>query len=605
MSVINFFQTADLFANLDLHWPPSWRSFVQSIAAVFNFSMPEWLSFLNPQCNFELAYFEKFILIMLSPFLLASILGVAFVARYGAAKLAKYCLSCSVDATTQSGYTHSSEGCEKWTDAGGTELELSSDGDEPEGERARPPPPQFEDHTITGNPASSLLASLDDEAPLPFRPAQRPTEQLGLGTRMQGGVEDGVGRTSERARRNGTTTSPSSSASEPEQESVAELAEEPVVATTPFCSRPVSPQPPGLRSRNITEPQPVALPLSADIENDVSCHDSDLGTSSPAAETALSQSGCRKRLQMMMRTTTDECANDSIECLRPWSLCSARVVPERGVHGSRCVCCKGSRYRSIYVGLLHSMAEFESVQLFRRIESIMLVYLLVGYVALVSAAMAPLGCQSMYGSRYMASQPTIECDWCESSVTWRFGTVSYLLLVSLAWMFTVLYGLGIPALMLYIMFSNSQNIKHREYMERYGFLSNKMREEWYAWEVVIIFRKFCLAAFTVTSGGKNTVRGGLLNLIVLLCATLLQFRYHPFCQIDANLAESFTLISTVLVLIIGLGQQASLAQTSQQHEQQDTFIIEDEESTQNVLDSFNFVCCEYPSTKRQIILFER
>jgi hypothetical protein len=88
MSAVNFFQSADLFSNLDLHWPKSWIAFIHSVAAVFNLRMPAFLSFINPECSFELAYFEKFILMMISPMLLVIAMALFVQARVLIARLA-------------------------------------------------------------------------------------------------------------------------------------------------------------------------------------------------------------------------------------------------------------------------------------------------------------------------------------------------------------------------------------------------------------------------------------------------------------------------------------------------------------------------------------
>jgi hypothetical protein len=104
MSAINFFQTADLFSNLDLHWPASWIEFIKSVASIFNLRLPQWMSFINPECSFELAYFEKFILMMFSPFLLVGVMGLyvlmrGFIARLAVDYLGRYRHDANADAT--------------------------------------------------------------------------------------------------------------------------------------------------------------------------------------------------------------------------------------------------------------------------------------------------------------------------------------------------------------------------------------------------------------------------------------------------------------------------------------------------------------------------
>lgn len=83
MSLVNFFQSADLFKGLDLHWPPGFLAFVHSIASVFNFSLPKlpFLTKIRPECAFSMSFSQKWMLEMLSPFLLWTILWLFVVFR--------------------------------------------------------------------------------------------------------------------------------------------------------------------------------------------------------------------------------------------------------------------------------------------------------------------------------------------------------------------------------------------------------------------------------------------------------------------------------------------------------------------------------------------
>jgi hypothetical protein len=187
-------------------------------------------------------------------------------------------------------------------------------------------------------------------------------------------------------------------------------------------------------------------------------------------------------------------------------------------------------------------------------------------------------------------------DYCgpKSAVQWTFGDVGYAWLATIGSVCGVFYGLGIPLLFWSIMHVNRAKLKHREYTSRFGFLSNKMSEEYPWWECVICIRKLLLTYTTVKSGG-HSVRASLTNMIVLFFASFLQFQFAPYAQKDANLAETATLVSTVFVLVVGIGQQAVLGPTSQiiQHR----VVTDDSEDSEDataaaieVLDTFNIIC---------------
>jgi hypothetical protein len=74
-SVINFMQSATLFQGLDLNWPEPFVEFCKTVAAWFaslNFfeEMIKWLKLPTPACAFKLSYIQKWVITMLSPFLI-------------------------------------------------------------------------------------------------------------------------------------------------------------------------------------------------------------------------------------------------------------------------------------------------------------------------------------------------------------------------------------------------------------------------------------------------------------------------------------------------------------------------------------------------------
>ncbi len=83
-----------------------------------------------------------------------------------------------------------------------------------------------------------------------------------------------------------------------------------------------------------------------------------------------------------------------------------------------------------------------------------------------------------------------------------------------------------------------------------------MREEYFYWEVVISVRKLLLVVGTKMSSG-HTVPSTLWNLFVTVAALGAHVWKWPFAHNDANLAEALTLLSTLAVLALGLGQNTT------------------------------------------------
>ena len=125
---------------------------------------------------------------------------------------------------------------------------------------------------------------------------------------------------------------------------------------------------------------------------------------------------------------------------------------------------------------------------------------------------------------------------------------------------STVYGLGSPFLFFIVLFNSKRKgrLKTNEFAAAYGFLSTKMREEHYAWEVCISFRKLLLVVGTKLSTNKTVIPATLSNVFVTVAAFGMQISTLPFAELDANIAECLTLVSTLLVLILGLGQMASV-----------------------------------------------
>ena len=82
MSLVNFFQSADLFKHLNLHWPPAFKQFIVRFATYFNFQLPNLPFVMHPECAFSLTYSQKWILEMSSPLLIMALLLTFVILRH-------------------------------------------------------------------------------------------------------------------------------------------------------------------------------------------------------------------------------------------------------------------------------------------------------------------------------------------------------------------------------------------------------------------------------------------------------------------------------------------------------------------------------------------
>lgn len=102
------------------------------------------------------------------------------------------------------------------------------------------------------------------------------------------------------------------------------------------------------------------------------------------------------------------------------------------------------------------------------------------------------------------AEPSIECQWCEAKEGTTTGseipvfgwlnTLEYRTYASVALFAASFYGVGIPYYFFTIMYRAKHDrtdgasaatgkLKHGEFIKRYGFLTSKMRDDFYFWEV--------------------------------------------------------------------------------------------------------------------------
>ena len=205
---------------------------------------------------------------------------------------------------------------------------------------------------------------------------------------------------------------------------------------------------------------------------------------------------------------------------------------------------------------------------------------MVGNVFLSGTALEPLACQqNVDGSSTMTSAPHIKCTLCPLPSNSTFAWYDeYQSLHTQAIVCTTLYGLGSPLLFFTVLYTHRHVLKKNEFQNGFGFLSTKMREEYYFWEVIITLRKLLLVCGAKLFSKENKSPGALWIVSVTVCSLVAQVQATPFASAllhhhrryssveltwraactdkDANIAESCMLLATMLVPILALGQRS-------------------------------------------------
>jgi hypothetical protein len=243
-----------------------------------------------------------------------------------------------------------------------------------------------------------------------------------------------------------------------------------------------------------------------------------------------------------------------------------------------------------------------------------LLYLLVGYTFLAGQALEPLACKTQLDlTNWIAAAPFIKCDVCgeELQTLWAdydppmnatddgsdsgdlvdehdcsfplCVKLNYRQMVSISASAFMLYGLGTPIIFGVILYTHRDDLQSNEFTKRYGFLVTKMKTEYFWWEIFIAFRKLLLVVTTKFSS-EQRLPCSLINLFITIVAFGTQVYTLPFAHNDANVAESLTLLATILILVLGLAQDT---QTAEQLVDSNT--VSEAQKVKGFIDYLNYV----------------
>jgi hypothetical protein len=166
------------------------------------------------------------------------------------------------------------------------------------------------------------------------------------------------------------------------------------------------------------------------------------------------------------------------------------------------LCYQSSKTRIKICHKLETLGLFGALALeaaFVKMRYILLVYLMVGYVFIVSAALEPLSCYHVVNNVtwYMKANPQEECTWCYEKGRSHNGELSYPVIATSAYFISSFYAVGIPVLFMKIMcarfccprvahsqtgvgrrrYQNRAVLHTQNFKSKYGFLTSKTSEE--------------------------------------------------------------------------------------------------------------------------------
>jgi hypothetical protein len=92
----------------------------------------------------------------------------------------------------------------------------------------------------------------------------------------------------------------------------------------------------------------------------------------------------------------------------------------------------------------------------------------------------------------------------------------------------IFWGLGIPLLALIYLYKLKNQIDDQKTRERWGFIFNGFKKNFYFWEIVISYRKILIIFISVFASSLGLITQALLFFLVILGFTLITIRFRPY-----------------------------------------------------------------------------
>ena len=128
------------------------------------------------------------------------------------------------------------------------------------------------------------------------------------------------------------------------------------------------------------------------------------------------------------------------------------------------------------------------------------------------------------------------------------------------WIFTVyialpgilIYGLGIPAGVLYLMRRDRDRLDTLNVKEKFGFLFNGFKKKYYYWEIAIMYRKALMIFIAVFLNQIGLIVQALVILIVLVVFIQVNNIRRPFADRALNEIENLSLMTSTVTIYCGI-----------------------------------------------------
>jgi len=174
----------------------------------------------------------------------------------------------------------------------------------------------------------------------------------------------------------------------------------------------------------------------------------------------------------------------------------------------------------IYWTLHKLIARMKSFPVGRTVAS-MVVMLFLIHPNIVDYMFKDFRCVDIDGDKRLLDDMQIQCwNRAHSIVTYYIAIPSM-----------IVWGLGLPFFALIMIHRSKKNIDTILVREKWGFLFNGFKQEFYYWEIVIMFRKVIIIFISSYVTTFGVITQALILFLVLIFFTILTIRKRPYSKV--------------------------------------------------------------------------
>ena len=135
-------------------------------------------------------------------------------------------------------------------------------------------------------------------------------------------------------------------------------------------------------------------------------------------------------------------------------------------------------------------------------------------------------------------------------ICWNTEHMNYSLIIAVPSI--VVWGFGIPFIAWVILNRNKERLDEIETREKYGFLYNGYKKQYYFWENVNMYRKISIIFVSIFLKLAGVITQALVIFLVLIFFLTLNIKLLPFAFNSLNDMEMMSLITSMLTIYCGL-----------------------------------------------------